>query len=382
LQREFSNAFNPNIILRRRKMLTVGDVASLLPDNSDSIAFFTTINSCIQLSTQCHPISPRNADLVAVWQKWTNSLQRRTGTSLHSTHSQSQEVSFLGYEAQLWQQIRADRLFQSSQVSLGKGVDTLWEVTAPLVFWTHAHAIIEPTDALDQLLAHSDIGQELPVGLLRAPQSAVYICLGTQTRQELDAKLPAKEGLQSLTHQGVYVFEAEQDNHRVVTLVPIYEDQASKVYGASMLELHITSPDEALNNLIHRICHETGHSDYMMALAQAVTKLFLYMALPQAQLVHHQPYTEALDQLQRLGAKKTAKLRRQLPRLYDRMVVGPTEINIGRAAGGHDCGGGTDELSPHLRRGHFRLQPHGPNNSKRRLVFIAPAWVRADKLVV
>jgi hypothetical protein len=355
-------------------------IASLQSTNSTSLEFFTRINSCIQLSTLCHPIAPRNSDLVAVWQKWKNSLQRQNGKSLYSTQSQNQDLSFLDYEAQLWQQIRADRLFQSGQVSLGKSVDTLWEVTAPLVFWNQTHAIIEPTDALDQLLAHSDIGHELPVGLLRAPQSAVYICLGTQTHQELDAKLPAKEGPQTLKHQGIYVFEAVQDNHRVITLVPIYEDQASKVFGASMLELHITSPDEALNNLIHRICHETGHSDYMMSLAQAVTKLFLYMALPQAQLVHHQPYTDALEHLQRLGAKKTAKLRRQLPRLYDRLVVGPTEISIGQAAGGHDCGGGTNELSPHLRRGHFRLQPHGPNNSKRRLVFIAPAWVRADKL--
>jgi hypothetical protein len=357
-------------------------IAPFQSSNAVSTAFFTTINSCIRLGSLCHPIAPRNADLVAVWQNWIGSIKRQTKATLLSEQLQNTAQSFLDHECQLWQHIRADSMWQAGQVSLGAGVVTLWEVTAPLVFWSRPNAIIEPTDALDQLLAHSDIGQELPVGLLRAPQSAVFICLGTQTCQELDAKLPAKEGAPSLTHQGMYVFEAVQDNHRVITLVPIYEDQDSKVYGASMLELHITIPDEALNNLIHRICHDSGHSDYMMALAQAVTKLFLYMALPQAQLVHHQPYTEALDQLQRLGAKKTAKLRRQLPRLYDRMVVGPTEINIGRAAGGHDCGGGTDELSPHLRRGHFRLQPHGPNNSKRRLVFIAPAWVRADKLVV
>lgn len=37
------------------------------------------------------------------------------------------------------------------------------------------------------------------------------------------------------------------------------------------------------------------------------------------------------------------------------------------------------ELSKgHLRRGHMRLQPHGPKNENRKLIFIRPTWVRPD----
>ena len=81
-------------------------------------------------------------------------------------------------------------------------------------------------------------------------------------------------------------------------------------------------------------------------------------------------FRPSLDKLARLGPKKAAKLRRELPDLYDRIIVGPKEIP------GHSHG----EVSPHLRRGHFRIQPHGPHNSLRKVIFVAPVWVRADKL--
>lgn len=360
-------------------------IAPFLSSHAISVAFFTALNSCIRLDSLCHPIAPRNVDLVAVWQKWMQHLQRQCGANVPATEFQNPAPSLMEQETLLWQNMRADRLWQSGQVDLGVGVNTLWEISAPLMFWTHPNAVIEPTDALDQLLLHSDIGQELPVGFLKAPQNANYICLGPQTRLALDAKLPQYEVSQSLSHQGVYVFDTLKDNHRVITLVPMYEVAANKVYGSAMLELHVQRPEEALNDLIQRVCKETGQGDYMVALAQAVAKLFLYMALPQAVCNEIKSYSQAKDQLNRSGPKKAAKFQRQLARLYDRMVVGPTEVGIGHSAVGAEghgggVGGGGDELSPHLRRGHFRMQPHGPNGSKRRLMFIAPTWVRADKL--
>jgi hypothetical protein len=38
------------------------------------------------------------------------------------------------------------------------------------------------------------------------------------------------------------------------------------------------------------------------------------------------------------------------------------------------------ELSPHLQRGHFRPEPYGPQSSMRKVIFLAPTWVRADGL--
>ena len=39
-----------------------------------------------------------------------------------------------------------------------------------------------------------------------------------------------------------------------------------------------------------------------------------------------------------------------------------------------------NDVSPHWRRGHFRMQPHGPHQSLRKVIFIAPTLVRADRL--
>ena len=161
-------------------------VPSFQLSHAISIAFFTALNSCIRLDSLCHPIAPRNVDLVAVWQKWKQHLQRQCGTNVPATEFQNLAPSLMEQETLLWQNMRADRLWQSGQVDLGVGVNNLWEISAPLMFWTHPNAVIEPTDALDQLLLHSDIGQELPVGFLKAPQNATYICLGPQTRQALD----------------------------------------------------------------------------------------------------------------------------------------------------------------------------------------------------
>jgi hypothetical protein len=105
-----------------------------------------------------------------------------------------------------------------------------------------------------------------------------------------------------------------------------------------------------------------------LSLVRIVAKVFLYLNLPQAARVEERLSSDALDRLARLGPKKAAKLQRQFFDLYDRIILGPKEI------------AGHGEVSPHLRRGHFRMQPHGPQMSLRKLMFIAPTWVRADRL--
>ncbi len=69
--------------------------------------------------------------------------------------------------------------------------------------------------------------------------------------------------------------------------------------------------------------------------------------------------------------KKAAKLQRPPTRIYDRVVLGPADFVH------HQCG----ESSPHLRRGHFCLQSCGTQSSLRKVIFLAPTWVRGDRLV-
>jgi hypothetical protein len=81
-----------------------------------------------------------------------------------------------------------------------------------------------------------------------------------------------------------------------------------------------------------------------------------------------------------LGRRKREAQIQQVEQLYDRYIVGPESLaemlgdrlDVG-GAGGH-------ELLAHWRRGHFRLQPHGPRSWLRKVLFIPPTVVRADRL--
>lgn len=87
-------------------------------------------------------------------------------------------------------------------------------------------------------------------------------------------------------------------------------------------------------------------------------------------------FNSLLERLQRVSGKKQGKLMRQSSRLYDRIVVGPDRLppamNMDHTNG--------PAVSPHWRRGHFRMQAHGPHNSLRKLMFIAPVLVAAERL--
>lgn len=65
-------------------------------------------------------------------------------------------------------------------------------------------------------------------------------------------------------------------------------------------------------------------------------------------------------------------MQRQGSKSYNRIVLGPQALL--------DSSHG--ELSTHWRRGHFRMQPHDPENSLRKVMLSALTVVRADRLQV
>jgi hypothetical protein len=73
-----------------------------------------------------------------------------------------------------------------------------------------------------------------------------------------------------------------------------------------------------------------------------------------------------------LGRKKREARLAEVDQLYDRFVVGSSALlsELDAARDGH-------EIAAHWRRPHFKTQPHGPNNSLRKLVFIGLTRVRA-----
>jgi hypothetical protein len=79
-----------------------------------------------------------------------------------------------------------------------------------------------------------------------------------------------------------------------------------------------------------------------------------------------------------LAAKKSggkrAKLERRLATLVDHVVISapPAEDRSGHA----EAAAGHRTVSAHWRRGHYRMQAHGPRNAERKLIFLRPMLVR------
>ncbi|KVS41093.1 hypothetical protein WK43_09490 [Burkholderia ubonensis] len=216
----------------------------------------------------------------------------------------------------------------------------------------------------------SDIGDDLPCDLVRAPAGACYIRFGKIFREHV-TMLPTEVTSHAVV-QGVYVFDSPRDENRALTLIPVFEMRDLGLYGASVIELIINDESRSINKEVAAVCSDPVLERHFTSVSEIVTKVILYIAQAQNVQQRVRDYSDAREQLQRLGAKKTAKLVRKIPQLYDKIVLGPSQFMV-------DVHGG--EISPHLRRGHFRLQPHGPRFSMRKVIFVAPTWVRADRMV-
>ncbi len=372
------------------------DIATLSSDNSRliarlaaatgtsvaSVAFFVTLKDCMIGSTLPHPVCARNANITAIW-RGVESKVAAPAVSVMSDPRQSFQQNIGLVRNFVEHEPIYQRGFQAGDET-GLDDTALGLVVAPLMFWGRRNAIIELTDALERILVDSDLGEDLPVGLFRPPLPACYIHFG-KTFRDTAVPAPNQPTPGAYVIQGVYVLEAQREGQRAVTIMPVFtlRDQAS--FGANLMEMIVSehsSPDGSdaslidetrpLNQAIRTTCesYDFGQGAHFESIAQIVAKVFLYMGLPQTVRIEERDYSVMHDRLKRIGPKKAAKLQRQLPDLYDRIVLGPQEIHV------HGHG----EVSPHLRRGHFRMQPHGPQNSLRRLIFISPTWVHADRL--
>lgn len=356
-------------------LLTAGNARQVAAANGipvEPLAFGAAVNACINAGPRLHPVEARNAGIVATCRRWLEKLPGG-GSVLHElgdSNHRLKTVAGLLAAAMDADPVRPERHPGEAGISEYNRVRA-WFAAPPLMFWTRPHAFIETTEALDRMLIASDLGDDLPASLLRPPFPACYVRFGRSV-QRLLAPDNYWPGSYPARPQGVYVFETTRDSMRTLALAAMHDLPGESAMGMTCLDFLIRDEAQPLNdNILAAVTDgSAGDRSADLALLQTVAKVFLYMASPQAVMVEERHSSEALNKLSRLGPKKAAKLQRQLPDLYDRILLGPSEIP------GHGHG----EVSPHLRRGHFRMQPHGPQMSLRKLMFIAPTWVRADKL--
>lgn len=257
-------------------------------------------------------------------------------------------------------------------------------------FWMRHGALYEPTVSLNGLLGAVDLSRDLPLSMMRAPAKAM--CIIPPKAQRADCG-----GMDA-----VFVFTTLQPTRiggapdmRVLTLMAARTVPSGADLGIGLRSLVLPVVDE--NLLIAReleIAFERGdempdRDDASKAEQMAVwtqvlnytAKVLLYLSVDDAVVTQEQPYGAAPKTFPGLGRRKRELRLAEVEQLYDRYVVGPARASDW--AGDHAGELGADgQVSPHWRRGHFRMQAHGPQGSLRKLMFIKPMLIRGDRLTV
>ena len=344
-----------------------------------SLEFLAAVNDSITATADPHPVQARNVGLVQAWQRWSALREGRN----QSQSEADRIIAHLGQRfdenvALVEETMRNDPIWKMNVLAAPSALASFDNcavfATAPLMFWRRPHVLIELTPALQQLLESSDLGSDIPINLLRPPAPACYIRFGEAMQRAIMP--PQPKWLKSCHIEGVYVFESVRREQRAIAMVAVYNLGEHPTLGITTIDIVVDDEQKPLVGVIQQICaNKLDHEGQLhrQALAQVCTKIFLYWNVEQARRFSEAPYSDAIKQLARVGPKKTARLGRHAGKLYDRVLLGPSALP-GHVHGMHG------DVAPHWRRGHFRMQPHGPHQSLRKVIFIAPTLVRADRL--
>lgn len=246
--------------------------------------------------------------------------------------------------------------------------------------------LFEPTPALHRMLAQTDVADAMPVRFFQPPMPALFIVPEPTMWRQPDGF----EALLVLDHTGRETGRTNEPVARRFT----FAAWARNAQGHSVcdwLEFAIEDEDMPLADVLERATSVARWQDagpmkgmrdfdqcrWVSVLNYAV-KMLLYLSVEDAQVNHDQAYTKAPRQFPGLGKRKRELRLAEVEHLYDRYVVGPAVL-AGQAANGPHGATGV-EVKTHWRRGHFRLQAHGPQASLRKVMFIMPTMVRADLL--
>lgn len=141
------------------------------------------------------------------------------------------------------------------------------------------------------------------------------------------------------------------------------------------------STDWIVGELSAQQCSDDFSMDSWRRVLDYVVKVLLYLSLDVAPVIHERSYSTAPRKPAALGKRKRLEQFEATEGLYDRYVVGPAVLS--EQSGTSGSGDGPDrEMRAHWPRGHFRMQAHGSPAAQRKLIFIMPVLVRADRLNV
>jgi len=302
-----------------------------------------------------------------------------------------------------------ERFTMLRQVALGDSANindgSLFLTLAALRYLETGNPHFQVTDALEAQLQQTDLGEELPARFFRTGYPAAYVEFGETRLSPLSVTNPVS-GEHVL--EGCYV-----QDHPVVAIpgenVPPYVEQIGICNGTAcrvvellftgspqgkehflddsvkMVALYITDESESIRSLLDKhlkmysrrwpqVDGEPVSEDDQKAFRSLIphlAKVLLYINSTSPLRETLTPRKTLLRQLQNVKPKKQAKLKRQLVKAYDRILIGPKS-----APGSGGDTAGESRRKPHWRRGHFRHQPYGPrSNPSYKIIYIEPVLV-------
>lgn len=268
----------------------------------------------------------------------------------------------------------------------------LWWLLDYLRWRTQGRHFFQTTDALDRLLRETDIGEGIPAEWIRPPYEIQFLEFGETRSSPIllyheISKDHLIEGCYVLT--GVVPEPLPEHGQRFLEFVftgsPLgkannTDDCTTSITlvipneRATMLEVL----EHSLSKNPDRQGLETEEALRTRAAIFHACKILLYLNSDKVVRIPVKERSEMEERLKRLkGGGKAAKLQRQIPRAYDRIVLGP---KIAPRSSGEFAETGR-HMPTHWRRGHFRNQPFGEGRSQRRLLWIEPVLVRAEEAV-
>lgn len=247
--------------------------------------------------------------------------------------------------------------------------------------------LFQTRDDLDMRLRQTDIGDQAPCKFLRLPYPVMFLEFGESRSTPLtishdDSGAHIMEGvylsehrlgadtrmlyflfcgspmgkrnlLDDVTRSFALPIDREED--------PLETALAAMVAHYRGLKYQQRTPEHQVQECVDAIYH--------------TAKVLLYLNSHHPVTETRPEYTELQERLRRVKAGKRAKLERKASRTYDRVVIGPkTTPSSMDASSPHRT------VETHWRRGHYRLQAHGPKRVDRKLIWIEPTLIGVDTL--
>lgn len=263
--------------------------------------------------------------------------------------------------------------------------------------------VFQTRDTLEQRLALTDIGADMPCQFFRLPYDRIFLECG-ETRSSPLRIYNEQSGehifegayleqfskvLKGVPVRVVYIMligspvgKAHLADDAYYTLSVVFEDDADSLEAVLGRVFEHTREKVRDNTSILPTGHfrDFGEKDRAAIRAAVfhVAKVLLYLNSQDARTEALKERSALAKQLAGLkGGGKISKVQRKLQKAYDRILVGTPSLprlDVQSAASGSQSA----QKSAHWRRGHFRNQAYGPNWSLHRAVYIEPVLIHGE----